>query len=200
MHGLINKALQAFFTDSYGRHFWEDLTRTTDLGVVEFESLLEYPDRLTTLMLDYAETALERPRGEILEDLGTYLVAHGKMSGIRRLLRFCGATYHEFLHSLEELPGRAKLAIFDLELPEITVRERSVGKFTLSCHGGVPGLGHVLAGILRSLADDYGALVMVTIKNETKTGSCLLEIDLIDISFTDGNSFEFAQETEQLAS
>ncbi len=59
----------------------------------------------------------------LLEDLGTYLVSHPNVQGLRRLLRFGGAGFIDFLHSLDELHDRARLAVPDLDLPQLELRD-----------------------------------------------------------------------------
>ena len=56
-------------------------------------------------------------------------------------------------------PRRASLAVPELVLPELTVCEAPDGRVRIGCRSGNSGFGHVLVGILRTLADDYGALV-----------------------------------------
>ena len=85
--------------------------------------MLVYDDDMTVRVLDALCADLNRPRAEMLEDLGTYLVSHPKMEDLRRLLRFGGVTYVEFLHSLDDLSDRVRLAVSDLCLPTLELRE-----------------------------------------------------------------------------
>ena len=96
--------------------------------------------------------ALDRPKEAVLEDLGTYLVSHPNVEALRRLLRFGGETFIEFLHSLDDLPGRARLAVEDLDLPDMELREHGGSSYSLTCHSFGSGFGHVMLGILRALA------------------------------------------------
>ncbi|WP_420013409.1 heme NO-binding domain-containing protein [Tateyamaria sp.] len=52
MHGLINRAIQCFVTDSYGSDKWVEATRLADLDFVEFEAMLMYDDEITPRVLD----------------------------------------------------------------------------------------------------------------------------------------------------
>ena len=158
MHGLINRSIQSFVCDSYGTDIWIDLIQRADLDFVEFEAMLTYDDALTPLVLDTVSEVLGRPRGDVMEDIGTYLVSHPSFEAVRRLLRFGGVNFEDFLHSLDDLPDRARLAVSDLHLPRIELREHGEGQFSLICDAPVAGYGHVMMGILRVMADDYGAL------------------------------------------
>lgn len=189
MHGLINRAIQCFFRDSYGRNRWEDVARNADLGFTEFEAMLHYDDVITEAVLDAAASTLGVSRETVLEDIGTYLVSHPNVEALRRLLRFGGVSFVEFLHSLDELPDRARLAVDDLDLPRMELREFGANSFTLTCRYQRKGFGHVMMGVLRTLADDYGALVFLEYQGGGKQTE-VIEITLIEAAFAAGRSFE----------
>ncbi len=189
MHGLINKAIQSFVCETYGRKTWLRVTEAAGLGFVDFEAMLIYDQDLSNKVLDVVCSELKRPREEFLEDLGTYLVSHPNTEGLRRLLRFGGANYVDFLHSLDDLADRARLAVSDLNLPTLELTAVSLSEFTLRCHTGLPGYSSVLIGILRTMADDYGALVMLSHdghRNETDQ----ISVTLIEHAFAKGRRFE----------
>ncbi|MDH5453611.1 MAG: heme NO-binding domain-containing protein, partial [Paracoccaceae bacterium] len=92
--------------DTYGGDFWAHVAEEAGLGVQGFEALFSYDDGLTDALLNIASVRLAKPREALLEDLGNYLVG---LELLRRLLRFGGADYPEFLQSLDELPDRVRL-------------------------------------------------------------------------------------------
>ncbi|MEL7166880.1 MAG: heme NO-binding domain-containing protein [Pseudomonadota bacterium] len=189
MHGLINRAIQCFVTDTYGADSWNAVAREADLDFVEFEAMLLYDDALTPRVLDAAATFLHRPRAEVMEDLGTYLVSHPTVEALRRLLRFGGVTFVEFLHSLDDLPDRARLAVSDLNLPRIELREHTASCFSLFCDSQIEGYGHVMMGVLRAMADDYGALAVLE-HSGGQAGTEVISISLIETEFAEGRIFE----------
>lgn len=188
MHGLVNRSIQCFLRDSYGRDLWATVAGDAGLDPEGFEALLRYDDALTDALLDAGARRLGRSREALLEDVGIYLVTR---EPIRRLLRFGGATYEDFLHSLGELPGRARLAVPELDLPDLALCAIGPGRFRLDCAGPRPGFGAVLAGILRAMADDYGALALIDAgaggPRET------VGIELLDRTFAAGRSFDLAR-------
>ena len=113
---------------------------------------------MTEQALDATARFLDKPRTDVLEDIGTYLASHPNVEALRRLLRFGGAHFIEFLYSLDDLHDRARLAVDDLELPRLTLVRHTENHYSLLCGAAFPGWGHVLVGILRVMADDYGAL------------------------------------------
>jgi hypothetical protein len=191
MHGLMNRAIQCFVRDTYGDTVWAAITREARLGFDSFEPMLAYDTELTIAVIDAAARLLDRPRETLLEDLGTYLVSHPNLEALRRLLRFGGVDFQDFLQSMEDMRGRGHLALPDLELPELELTDTAPGQFELRCRFPVPGAGHVIMGLLRAMADDYGALVLLE-HRETGTAGEVIEINLLETRFAEGKRFDLA--------
>lgn len=189
MHGLINRSIECFVRDTYGPQTWANVMMRANLGFSSFEAMLSYEDSDTFTVLDQTAQELRRTGNDVLEDLGTYLVSHPNVEALRRLLRFGGVSFVEFLHSLDELPDRARLAVDDLNLPQMELREFGANNFTLTCRSDQEGFGHVMMGVLRTLADDYGALVFLEHKGG-KPGVETIDITLIETAFAQGRSFD----------
>ncbi len=194
MHGLINRSIQSYVCDSYGKDRWAQAARAAGLDFTEFEAMLSYDDVLTPRILDAVAKVLDRPREEVMEDIGTYLVSCPGFEAVRRLLRFGGVNFEDFLHSLDDLPDRARLAVSDLELPRIELREHAEGQFSLICHASVAGYAHVMMGILRVMADDYGALALLEPAGSGK-GVETLAITLVAAEFSEGRAFQLGGRT-----
>ena len=194
MHGLINRAVQAFVITTYGDKRWMEIMDESGLGFTEFEAMLVYPEDQSTRMLRAVETKVERPLDEILEDVGTFLVSNPQVEALRRLLRFGGVNYVDFLHSLDDLPDRARLAVSDLHLPGLELIEQAPGQFQLLCQPGVLGYAQVMTGVLRAMADDYGALVILDITGK-QDGSDVISITLVESEFSEGRAFELGAHT-----
>lgn len=190
MHGLVNRAIQCFLRDTYGDGVWQTVAAAADAPPEGFEAMLRYPPATTEALLDAAAAALDRSRDSILEDLGTYLVSHPNNAALRRLLRFGGVTFADFLHSLEDLPGRARLAVPDLDMPAFELDD-SGDTLRLTCRGGNPGAGLVLLGLLRALADDYGALALID-HAPAEEGGDVVTIRLLDQRHGEARRFALA--------
>ncbi len=192
MHGLINRAIEMFVRHTYGSKDWVALTKKLDLGFTEFEAMLTYEDWVTDQVLAELVERLGKSRTDILEDIGTFLVSHPSAEALRRLLRFSGSDFVEFLQSLNDLPARARLALDDLKLPEIDLREHNLGQFSVvvrDATGGPVEFGHVLIGLLRALADDYGALVLLDHKGG-RGGTEIISVQILQKAFSEGRAFE----------
>jgi len=204
LHGLINRAVEGFARDNYGDAFWTSVTQAADLGFSSFESMLPYTRDVTDRVVDGLADALDKSRDEVLEDVGTYLVASPNTDAIRRLLRFSGTDFVEFLNSLDELPARAQLAVPDLPVPYLELTEVDDQSFSLLVQStpetdGV--FGHVMLGLLRAMADDYGALVFLDHKPgaqgaDQERGLAgadtqeVIDITLLEVAFAKAREFE----------
>jgi len=199
MYGLINRSVQCFLEDTYGRDLWDEIVRKTGLEFRDFEAMLSYPDEMTDDILDTACDELRRDRSSLLEDLGTYLVTNPNMNTVRRLLRFGGHTFEEFLYSLDDLHDRVKLAVPDLELPKMELRQYNAQTYALIFNWKQAGFGAVMEGILLGLADDYGALVVLeTDLSLSEEGVCeVLRIELMAVDFSDGRDFALGRKSDE---
>ncbi len=191
MHGLINRSIQCFLRDTYGPALWARVAERAGVGAGGFEAMLSYDDALTDAVLSEASEALSRPRDGLLEDLGTYLVSNPSFESLRRLLRFSGVGFEDFLQSLDDLPARGRLAVPDLELPQLELSDLGDGHYALACTGPHRGFGHVMVGVLRAMADDYGALVLLDHVG-THGDTERIEVELLDHQFAEGRAFRLA--------
>lgn len=189
MHGLVNRSIQLFISDTYGVSTWEKVAQTARLEFTDFEGMLRYKREYTPMVLDAAADVLGRPRDEIMEDIGTFLVSHPGFEAVRRLLRFGGEDFVDFLHSLDDLDERVRLAVSDLHLPKLELRSSADGHFSLICDAKIKGYGHVMMGVLRTMADDYGALALLD-HSGAMNDIEIVSITLVENDFAEGRSFE----------
>lgn len=192
MHGLINRSIQSFVGDTYGVAVWAEIATTAGLGFPAFEAMLTYEDPVTDAVLGAMSDRLSRPRDMVLEDLGTYFVSHPTCGPLRRLLRFGGETFVDFLHSLDDLQGRGRLAVPDLDLPRLELYDHTPQRFSLTCQSPHRGAGYVMAGILRAMADDYGTLVMLEHQG-TRGDTEMIFIEVLDQAHGEGRKFTLAE-------
>lgn len=158
MHGLVNRSVEEFLRDTSGPDVWAAVAQSCGVDPRGFQTVRDYPDALTTAMVAEAAGRLDQPEAEFLEDLGAWLA---QRESLRRLLRFGGATYAEFVRSLDQLAERAEMVVPNLSLPQVRVTvAQGASKFTLTVERG-DNWDRLLAGILRQMADDYGALALI---------------------------------------
>jgi len=192
MHGLVNRSIELFLADTYGQSAWKEILRRADQDGEGFEPMLSYDDEVTYAVLEAAVATLEKDMASLLEDLGTFLISNSKVQALRRLLRFGGVNFSEFLLSLDELPGRTRLAVSDLDLPDLEIIEDGSDRFVLKADQKWLGIGHVLVGVLRAMADDYGALVFLEFEG-AENGVETVSIQLLETAFSEGREFQLSQ-------
>jgi hypothetical protein len=191
MHGLINRSIQCFLRDTYGAASWSLIARRAALGFDNFEPLLIYDKALTEAVISAAAQHLQRSRETVLEDLGTYLVSHPNLEGLRRLLRFGGVSFLDFLNSMEDLQEHGRLGLPDLEVPAFSLMDQGEGRFLLHVSMLIDGVGHITVGLLRAMADDYGALVVLDHAG-VEDGREVVAVHLLDHAFAEGRRFQLA--------
>ena len=74
MHGLIYRSFQNYMCDSYGRDAWLQVAARADVAPPDFEAMLSYDDALAPAVLDAMGAVLRRSRGDLMEDVGAYLI------------------------------------------------------------------------------------------------------------------------------
>jgi hypothetical protein len=195
MHGLINRALQCFLRDNFGPDLWRDVARASGFRAESFDTMAVYDLAVTDGLINAAARSLDRPRELLLEDLGTYLVSHKTVEPVRRLLRFGGADFMDFLLSVEDLPGRSRLAVPDIDVPHLTLQEDAADVYLLSCRSPLAGAGHVIMGLLRAMADDYGALVLLDHQGQ-RDGAEWLRIHVLEARFAAGRRFDLGHPSQ----
>lgn len=169
------RSLQSYIRDTFGPPVWQAVCRSAALTSETFEPMMRYDSGLADRVAAQAAEVLGRPVDAVWEDMGTYLVTNPGHEGVRRLLRFGGLSFADFLHSLEELPGRARLALPDLTLPEVDLDEIASDRFELRCLSHLKGVARVLVGMLTAMADDYGTLCLIEVEGEGRISVRILD-------------------------
>ncbi|NGM46357.1 heme NO-binding protein [Rhodobacter sp. SGA-6-6] len=190
MFGLLLRSIQAYLRGTFGPALWARVLRAAGQPPEGFEPMLPYDAAVVDRVLAAAAQELHRPAEAMLEDVGTFLVADPGHRALRRLLRFGGASFADFLHSLEELPDRARLSLPGLDLPQIALTEAAPGRFRLAIASPLPALFPVALGALRAMADDYGALVLIDLAAEGDRAT--LTVQLLEAAHGAGRGFALA--------
>lgn len=189
MHRLVVRAVEEFLRDTYGDSLWRDvLARVgTTAAISPSGSRPETAPRgipAGGALVAMAAEILGKTSEEMFEDLGAWLA---RREAIRRLLRFSGRDFRDFVLSIEELPGRAHFVIPELDMPRITVTHQDGGTIRLSLPPDALAWTAILGGLLRAMADDYGALGLIVIDGSG------VEVHISDESFSEGRDFNLGR-------
>ena len=192
MHGLVFRSIQSFVEHAYGSETWQKICQRADIGQDNFEALLIYRLQDANALISASCEILDRSRTEFLEDVGTDLVAHRDNEALRRLLRFGGDSFEEFLHSLDDMHDRVKLALPDMDLPQLELRIHGGQTFSLYYRWSIPDFGALALGMLRAMADEYGVLVVIEhLPGQDENGDFdTFTIAVLDCAFAAGGAFE----------
>lgn len=185
MNRLVFRAVEEFLRDTYGDELWRDVI-AADQGAASApgsaRSTLSPMAHLrgAEKLITVGAHNLGKPADELFEDLGAWLA---RREAIRRLLRFSGTSFGDFVLSLEELPGRAQFVMPDLEMPPIIVERENdkLVQLIMPPHSGV--WMAILGGLLRAMADDYGALGLILVQGSA------VEVHISDETFARGRDF-----------
>ena len=192
MLGVVNKAIENFVITVHGGALWQQVLRSIGEPGLQFEPMLMYEDAKTYDLITALAQALGKPQIDLLDDLGTFLVTPPHGGAVRRLLRFCGVSFDDFLLSLDDLNDRVDVALPDLDLPQITVLPQTMDRIHVRVVPKWTGFAYVLQGLLRAMADDYGTLVFLDMRRDMLDVDCI-EVILIDHNFSSGFEFSMAE-------
>lgn len=187
MHGLMNRAIEGFVRQGYGQACWRMVAERIGLAEGGFQPFRPYPMALTRQLTEAVAAILDKPEAELIEDVGAWLA---RVEGMRRLLRFSGSDFSDFVLSLEELPGRLRMILPDIAAPEVAVAVHGPQAYRITLIGDDWLWRALIAGLLRAMSDDYGALALIV-----DEGDAIL-VDVSDASFGDGRGFELAARAE----
>lgn len=160
MHGLVNRCIESFLRSGYGDVIWKNIASEAGVHSDGFLTWGDCPDSISRSIVNASARQLDKSVDELLEDIGAWI---SRQEQIRRLLRFSGANFEEFVESLRELSGRIKLIIPDLDLPGFVILSDNPGSYRIVADTHFLGLMRVLAGMIRAMADDYGSLALISV-------------------------------------
>lgn len=187
MNGMTNRLLQDFILDTDGARAWRDIAHVAGVPEGGFEMMIDYPPRLHLRVIEaLLDHRLQDPES-LWEDFGHYHITSQRHPWIRRLLRFGGADYPAFLRSFPEVRSKFQMALPALPLPMFSGVEDALpdggARFAFSLQQAGAGQVPLLVGVLRAMADDYGALAVVT----GQAGRIV--VDVLESHFHRGRSF-----------
>ena len=177
MHALINRAVDEFLRETYPATAFDALRSSKGLRTGQGGHGLW----LDQTNIAQAAEAMAKTPADMLEDLGAWLA---RQEPVRRLLRFSGRDFREFVSRLDELPGRARLVMPDLAVPAFAVVAGTGGALSLTLTPPDDSTLALLAGVLRVMADDYGALGLILIDEDR------ILIEITDDAFSAGREFQ----------
>lgn len=182
MQGLIHYSVETFIRQRRGEAAWAETAIRAGLDSRGFHAFRHYPPQMLDALISAGCAVFGLDQAEFLDDLGQWLAGTEE---VRRILRFSGASYADFVFALEHLHLRGEMVLPSLDLPRITVTQKAGGRFDLDIADRAEWAA-VICGVARAMADDYGVLAFVEIKRGR------IRIDVPDTRFGPGRDFSLA--------
>ncbi|MFI0397005.1 heme NO-binding protein [Paracoccus jiaweipingae] len=179
MISFLSRSVEAFLRHTYGRTFAEGTGAAPDRQAIDGDAM-----GFVLPLLQAAGAQLHKPVEELTEDWAAWLARH---EAVRRLLRFSGAEFRDFIAALGELPGRVRMVLPANAPPRVRVVPQGEGPQQLVVEGA-DIWAHFLAGMVRAMADDYGSLALVSVEGSTV---------MVDVSldrFVSGRGFDLVSD------
>ncbi len=190
MHRLIIRSIEGFLRETYGGDLWKQTAAASGIDADGFQFMSKHPDTVVWKIARNAAARLNKPDIEVIEDLGAWLA---RFEPVRRLLRFSGTDYREFITGLDEFLGLAQLAIPELKLPRLNVIVRNDSIYEVVIDMPQPFWRPLAVGVLRAMADDYGALVVIDWSDADPEAIKPIRVELLAASFAEGRRFDLSQ-------
>lgn len=176
MHWLVRKSIESFLRDTYNERLCRTACHVPGAGSQQDFIL----DRHSRDLIDDAARFLDKTESDLLEDLGAWIA---RQERTRRLLRFSGRNFREFLLNLELLPDRMRMIVPDLPMPQMRVVEDGGDCLRVEIPSDRSEWLHAIAGLIRCMADDYGVLGLIWTDDDR------VIVQISDGAFTSGRSF-----------
>lgn len=189
MYGLLNRAIECFVRDTYGDGAWADVAAACGLPGRTPEPLLPSPPGLSGSLVAAGSRHLGKSEADLLEDLGTYLVRHPRYEAFRRLLRFSGHAFGDFVLSLDELADRIRMVLPDADMFSLSVQAYPGRRFEANCASSFAGFPRLVCGALRAMADDYGVLATLEVSPLGMPGHARIVLKVHAPDFAEGREF-----------
>ncbi|MFV0386382.1 heme NO-binding domain-containing protein [Paracoccus sp. (in: a-proteobacteria)] len=185
MHRLVRRSCEAFLRATYGDAFWRDVAEAAGIDARGFSPAVRPGENPSHVLMREAAQRLGKPEHDLLEDLGAWLA---RLEPVRRLLRFSGRDFREFLQNLVELPDHAHMVIPDLGLPDMTVTHEGSESIRVILPRKRSEWSFALAGIIRAMADDYGVLGLIWVEDNA------IHVLISDCAFSAARDFRLGGE------
>ena len=176
MQTLLDRAVSGFMRETYGADRWQAIVDRMAIGEIAPGPEGSY----FAHAMREAALSIAKPEDDLFEDLGAWLA---RLEPIRRLLRFSGSDFRDFVTRLDELPGRAHLVVPELQMPSMSIRQDDRCTVRIALLDAARGWDAIIGGILRGMADDYGALGLIVVERN------LITVHISDESFSQDRGF-----------
>lgn len=161
MYGLINQSIQNMIESQCGTPAWERVRARAGVPG-DFSAMEQYPDELTSALIDAASIELGQPRTEVMESFGRFWTLHTARRGYAELLGALGDSFVTALQNLDVMHGRIALTFPRLRPPSFRCSDITATRLRLHYYSDRAGLTSFVVGLIKGLAEVYGTTIVVT--------------------------------------
>jgi hypothetical protein len=155
LYGLINKAVQGYLQENYGKAVWDQVAESAGISSAGFVSLETYPDELTYSLVTQAADILAVSADEILEGLGDYWISFTAYEGYGDFLARHNHNMIEFIEQLNAMHVRLMLIHPKMRIPKFSLEKISSTVYDLHYFSERQGLAPMLKGLLHGLSRKF---------------------------------------------
>jgi len=178
MLGLVNRSLVEFVGEFHGEAGVAQLHRELPELPSRFEALVDYPIHQTAGLISFVARLRDVEHSTILDDLGTYSVIRLWDARLRDCLLSCGKDFNDFLRNLPIVIGSISRIEPRIRVGDLQIEEKAASRFLVHVADQMGLLGDVLQGVLRTIADEFGALTLI--ERSSKKGAVRISINVFD--------------------
>lgn len=185
MYGFVNKAIEEMVLNNYDQKTWDKILQKANISLTSFVCMEAYPDEVTYKIVNAASEILEMPTSTILQAFGEYWVSFAKDSGYSEMMDLSGDNLPEFLDNLDELHSRVGVIFPKLQPPSFDCEEKSDDELNLHYFSERKGLGQMIFGLIRGLANRFNTIVEITQVKSREDG---YDHDEFNVKYKSGNN------------
>jgi guanylate cyclase soluble subunit beta len=156
MYGMVNNAIRAYVSESYGKDAWATICERAGVDHEEFATMLPYDDAVSLNLLDHTSRTIGMPAESLLREIGRYWIHFAARSSFAPLIAFGGGHFEEFLGNLDAIHSKLKASLPKLEPPSFDVERRPDGTLRVHYRSVRQGLFPFVEGLFEGLAEHFG--------------------------------------------
>ena len=152
MKGIINAGIQDYVIARHGDEFWWRVKEDAGIREFQFDPSHDYPDEWTERFLDILSKGTGESIGELLREIGRFLVTNTLKEVYPSYLTVAGEDAFTVLERVGEIHQRAVLNVPNAKPPVIDVVERGEDRIVIR-YQSERRLFTLMQGLMEGLGD-----------------------------------------------
>jgi hypothetical protein len=166
MYGFINRAVEEYISEHYGRDTWQRIREKAGYPDEPFLTMERYDDKVTYDLMGVACAEIGMKPEEMMFEFGRHWIQYTAVKGYGDILVGAGDTLPQLLKSLDHMHTRVKLSFPNLEPPSFSVSDETATSLVLHYYSHRPGLAPLVLGILKGLETRFALDIAATLERD----------------------------------